>query len=243
MPMQFENPANPAMRCRTTAGEIWRDTEGRVDILVSGVGMGGTITGASEATKARKREFRAVAVEPAWSAVLSGGEPNHHRVQGTGAGSVPKALRMELIDEVIQVKDKDAEETARRLAREEGILAGISSGAAPWAALQVAGRRENRGNLSVVILPDTGERYRGPVFLGMKKMRMHYEKGFAIIPRSVSDKKSSLKRLLTVESHRYARENEERSSGDDACLFVEPVERKGDRLVRRQASFIGNARE
>lgn len=159
IPQQFENPANPDIHRRTTAEEIWRDTEGRVDILVSGVGTGGTITGVAEVIKGRKPAFQAIAVEPARSPVLSGGEPSPHRIQGIGAGFVPRVLRTDLIDEIIQVEEEDAEETARRLAREEGILAGISSGAAVWAALQVAQRKENRGKLVVVIVPDTGERY------------------------------------------------------------------------------------
>lgn len=159
MPQQFENPANPAVHRRTTAEEIWRDTDGRVDILVSGVGTGGTITGVAEAIKERKPEFKTVAVEPARSPVLSGGSPSPHRIQGIGAGFLPQVLRADLIDEVVQVEEEDALETARRLAREEGILAGISSGAAVWAAIQVAHREENRGKLVVVIIPDTGERY------------------------------------------------------------------------------------
>jgi cysteine synthase A len=159
MPQQFKNPANPEMHRLTTAEEIWRDTGGRVDILVSGVGTGGTITGVAEALKARKPGFKAIAVEPAGSPVLSGGKPGAHRIQGIGAGFVPDILRKDLIDEIITVSNEDAGTTARRLAREEGILAGISSGAAAWAALQVAGRPENTGKLVVVILPDTGERY------------------------------------------------------------------------------------
>ncbi len=159
VPQQFENPANPAIHRQTTAEEIWRDTDGQVDILVSGVGTGGTITGVAQVIKGRKPSFRAVAVEPARSPVLSGGAPSPHRIQGIGAGFVPQVLRTDLIDEVIQVEEEHAEETARRLAREEGILAGISSGAAVWAALQVARRKENQGKMVVVIVPDTGERY------------------------------------------------------------------------------------
>lgn len=159
IPQQFKNPANPEIHRRTTAEEIWRDTDGQVDILVAGVGTGGTITGVSEVIKARKPEFRAIAVEPADSPVLSGGQPGPHRIQGIGAGFVPDVLRRELIDEVITVTNEDAFATARRLAREEGILAGISSGAATWAALQVAARPSSEGKLIVVILPDTGERY------------------------------------------------------------------------------------
>ena len=159
MPQQFKNPANPRIHRETTAEEIWRDTGGNVDVIVAGVGTGGTITGVAEVIKSRKPGFRAVAVEPAGSPVLSGGKPGPHKIQGIGAGFVPDVLRVDLIDEVVQVKDEDAKATARRLAREEGILAGISSGAAAWAALQVAGREESKGKLIVVILPDTGERY------------------------------------------------------------------------------------
>lgn len=159
MPQQFKNPANPEMHRETTAEEIWRDTDGMVDVLVAGVGTGGTITGVAEAIKRRKPEFRAVAVEPANSPVLSAGKSGLHKIQGIGAGFVPEVLRMELIDEVITVSDEDARVVARRLAREEGILAGISSGAAVWAAIKVARRLENQGKLIVVILPDTGERY------------------------------------------------------------------------------------
>jgi cysteine synthase len=156
---QFENPANPDVHRRTTANEIWDDTDGRVDILVSGVGTGGTITGVSEVIKPRKPSFRAVAVEPADSPVLSGGSPKPHKIQGIGAGFVPQVLDMKLVDEVIQVTHQDAGAVARRLAREEGILAGVSGGAAVWAAIQVAQRRENAGRLVVVVVPDTGERY------------------------------------------------------------------------------------
>ncbi|MGC8874584.1 MAG: cysteine synthase A [Chloroflexia bacterium] len=156
---QFRNPANPEVHRRTTAEEIWHDTEGTVDILVAGVGTGGTITGVAEVLKARKPSFRAIAVEPARSPVLSGGRPGRHQIQGIGAGFVPEVLRLDLVDEIIQVQDEDAKETARRLARCEGILCGISSGAAAWAALQVAGRPENAGKTIVVVLPDTGERY------------------------------------------------------------------------------------
>ena len=159
MPQQFNNLANPEIHRLTTAEEIWRDTNGRVDFLVSGVGTGGTITGVAEVIKERKPKFRAIAVEPANSPVLSGGKPGPHKIQGIGAGFVPDVLRTDLIDEIIKVTNEDAGAIARRLAREEGILAGISSGAATWAALQVARRPESNGKLIVVILPDTGERY------------------------------------------------------------------------------------
>jgi len=159
MPQQFKNPANPEVHRLTTAEEIWRDTDGRVDILVSGVGTGGTITGVAEVIKKRKPEFRAIAVEPVDSPVLSGGKPGGHKIQGIGAGFVPDVLRTDLIDEIVKVSNNDAGATARRLAKEEGILAGISSGAAAWVALEVAKRAENKGKLIVVVLPDTGERY------------------------------------------------------------------------------------
>ena len=159
MLQQFKNPSNPEIHRVTTAEEIWRDTEGKVDILVSGVGTGGTITGIAEVIKGRKPGFKVIAVEPANSSVLSGGKPGAHKVQGIGAGFVPDVLRTDLIDEIVTVTDEDAIMTARRLAKEEGILAGISSGAATWAALEVARRPENEGKLLVVILPDTGERY------------------------------------------------------------------------------------
>ena len=159
MPQQFKNPANPQIHRETTAEEIWNDTEGEVDIAVMGVGTGGTLTGVAEVIKKRKPEFKAVAVEPKNSPVLSGGRPAPHKIQGIGAGFVPDVLDVSLIDEIIQVADEDAGEMARRLAKEEGILVGISSGAATWAAVQVAKRDENKGKLIVVILPDTGERY------------------------------------------------------------------------------------
>jgi len=159
MPQQFKNPSNPEVHRLTTAEEIWRDTEGRVDILISGVGTGGTITGVAEVIKKRKPQFKAIAVEPADSPVLSGGKPGSHKIQGIGAGFVPNVLRMDLVDEIIKVTNEDAGIMARRLAKEEGILAGISSGAATWAALEVARRPESEGKLIVVILPDTGERY------------------------------------------------------------------------------------
>jgi len=159
IPQQFENPANPQAHRDTTALEIWDDTDGRVDILVAGVGTGGTITGVAQVIKARKPGFRAIAVEPAGSPVLSGGQPGPHKIQGIGAGFVPAVLRRDLVDEVIQVTNEQAFATARRLAREEGILVGISSGAATSAALEVAARPENAGKLIVVILASTGERY------------------------------------------------------------------------------------
>jgi len=159
MPQQFKNPVNPEIHRLTTAEEIWRDTEGRVDILVSGVGTGGTITGVAEVIKKRKPEFKAIAVEPADSPVLSGGKPGAHKIQGIGAGFVPEVLRRDLVDEIIKVTNENAGIIARRLAKEEGILAGISSGAAVWAALEVAKRPESEDKLIVVVLPDTGERY------------------------------------------------------------------------------------
>ncbi|HIE17741.1 MAG TPA: cysteine synthase A [Dehalococcoidia bacterium] len=159
MPQQFKNMANVEIHRLTTAEEIWTDTDGRVDILVCGIGTGGTITGVTGVLKQRKPGFKAVAVEPFTSAVLSGGKSGAHKIQGIGAGFIPEILRLDLIDEVIRVTSDDAGTMARRLASEEGILAGISSGAATWAAVQVAKRRENKDKLIVVILPDTGERY------------------------------------------------------------------------------------
>jgi cysteine synthase A len=159
IPQQFKNPANPDIHRTTTALEIWEDTGGQVDILVSGVGTGGTITGISEVIKKIKPEFKAIAVEPKNSPVLSGGRPGPHKIQGIGAGFVPEVLRMDLVDEVIEVSNEDAGLFARRLAKEEGVLAGISSGAAVWAAVEVAKRKENERKMIVVILPDTGERY------------------------------------------------------------------------------------
>jgi cysteine synthase A len=159
MPQQFNNPANPEIHRLTTAEEIWRDTAGEVDILVSGVGTGGTITGVAEVIKKKKPEFKAIAVEPAASPILSGGKPGPHKIQGIGAGFIPQIFRLDLVDEIIKVTNEDAGIMARRLAKEEGILAGISSGAATWAAMEVATRAENKGKLIVVVLPDTGERY------------------------------------------------------------------------------------
>jgi cysteine synthase A len=156
---QFENPANPEIHRKTTAEEIWRDTGGKVDIVVAGVGTGGTITGIADVIRKRKTSFQAIAVEPDASPVLSGGSPGAHRIQGIGAGFVPAVLQRDLVDEIIRVKNEDAFETTRRLAKEEGILVGISSGAATFAALAIAARPENKGKLIVVILPDTGERY------------------------------------------------------------------------------------
>ncbi|MFA5809983.1 MAG: cysteine synthase A [Thermoleophilia bacterium] len=159
VPQQFTNPANPEVHRRTTAEEIWRDTDGEVDIFVSGVGTGGTITGTGEVLRDRKPSVYLVAVEPKSSPVLSGGDPGPHRIQGIGAGFVPDILNAEIYDEVFQVSNEDAEETARRMATEEGILCGISSGAAAYAALGVARRPSSKGKLIVFILPDTGERY------------------------------------------------------------------------------------
>ena len=159
MPQQFKNPANPEIHRRTTAEEIWNDTDGEVDFLVAGVGTGGTITGVGEVLKFRKPSFKVVAVEPDGSPVLSGGKKGPHAIQGIGAGFVPDVLNTKIYDEIIRVRDEDALETARRMAKEEGLLVGISSGAAAWAALQVARRSENTGKLIVVILPDFGERY------------------------------------------------------------------------------------
>jgi len=159
IPQQFKNPANPRIHRKTTAEELWRDTEGKMDIFVAGVGTGGTITGVAEVWKKRKTGLKIIAVEPKDSPVLSGGQPGPHKVQGIGAGFIPDVLNRKVIDEVITVGNDDAIATAKRLMREEGILAGISSGAAAWAALRVASRPESKGKLVVVVFPDTGERY------------------------------------------------------------------------------------
>lgn len=159
LPQQFKNPANPEIHRKTTAEEIWRDTDGKVDYIVAGVGTGGTITGIAEVIKSRKPSFKAIAVEPDASPVLSGGVKGPHPIQGIGAGFVPDVLNTKIVDEIIRVKNDDAFQTARRLAREEGLLVGISSGAATWAALEVAKRKENAGKLIVVIIPSFGERY------------------------------------------------------------------------------------
>ncbi len=168
IPQQFENPANPEVHRRTTAEEIWRDTEGRADILISGVGTGGTITGVGEIMKAKKPSFQCVAVEPDASAVLSGGAAGPHPLQGIGAGFVPDVLNTKIYDEVVRVKNDDAMNMARRMAKEEGILVGISSGAAMWAAVEVAKRASSKGKLIVVIIPSFGERYLStPLFAGL----------------------------------------------------------------------------
>ena len=156
---QFQNPANPDVHRRTTAEEIWNDTDGKVDILISGVGTGGTVTGVAEVIKARKASFKAIAVEPTDSPVLSGGKPGPHKIQGIGAGFVPDVLKPELLDEIVKVTNEDAGAMARRAAKEEGLLVGISCGAALWAGLEVAKRPDSAGKMIVIVLPDTGERY------------------------------------------------------------------------------------
>ena len=168
MPQQFRNPANPEVHRRTTAEEIWRDTDGRADILVAGVGTGGTITGVGETIKAKKPSFQCIAVEPDASAVLSGGQKGPHAIQGLGAGFVPEVLNRDVCDEIVRVKNDDALETARRMAKEEGLLVGISAGAAMWAALQMAARDASRGKMIVVIIPSFGERYlSSPLYAGL----------------------------------------------------------------------------
>jgi cysteine synthase A len=159
VPQQFKNPANPRIHRETTAIEIWGDTEGQVDIFVAGVGTGGTITGVAEVIKPKKPSFRVVAIEPFDSPVLSGGKPSPHKIQGIGAGFIPEVMKLDLVDEIFKVKNEEAVDTTRRLAMEEGILCGISSGAAAFAAIQIAKRPENKNKLIVTILPDTGERY------------------------------------------------------------------------------------
>ena len=159
IPQQFRNPENPEIHRRTTAEEIWKDTDGKVDAIVAGVGTGGTITGVASIIKKRKPTFKVIAVEPAESPVLSGGNPGPHRIQGIGAGFIPDVLQLDLVDEIIKITGDNAAVTAKRLERDEGILAGISSGAATYAALQVASREKMSGKMIVVILPDTGERY------------------------------------------------------------------------------------
>jgi len=169
IPQQFRNPANPEIHKKTTALEIWEDTDGKIDILVAGVGTGGTITGISEVIKKKKPKLRTIAVEPESSPVLSGGKPGSHKIQGIGAGFIPEVLRMDLVDEVIRVSNENSVLFTKRLAQEEGLLAGISSGAAAWAAIEVAKREESRGKMIIVIFPDTGERYLSAALLNELK--------------------------------------------------------------------------
>ena len=208
MPNQFANPANPEIHRRTTAEEIWSDTGGRVDILVSGVGTGGTITGVSEVIKSRKPSFKAVAVEPADSPVLSGGSPGPHKIQGIGAGFVPEVLNTKIIDEVVTVSNENAFDTARQVAKLEGILCGISSGAAVWAAIQIASRTENVGKQIVVILPSTGERYlstdlfiKEEVHASAAKKPAARKSGPAgVVPEKTAPKKSARKKATPKRS-------------------------------------------
>ena len=198
MPNQFANPANPEIHRKTTAEEIWSDTGGQVDILISGVGTGGTITGVAEVIKSRKPSFRAVAIEPADSPILSGGKPGSHKIQGIGAGFVPDVLNTNIIDEIVTVTNEDAFETARQVARLEGILCGISSGAAVWAAMQIAVRSENAGKQIVVILPSTGERYLSTdLFIKEERGTMAAAKKPAArktIPKKIATRKTTAKK-------------------------------------------------
>ena len=209
MPNQFANPANPEIHRQTTAEEIWSDTGGQVDILISGVGTGGTITGVAEVIKSRKPSFKAVAIEPADSPILSGGKPGPHKIQGIGAGFVPDVLNTNIIDEIVTVTNEDAFETARQVARLEGILCGISSGAAVWAAMQIAVRSENAGKQIVVILPSTGERYLSTdLFIKEERQTMTATKKPAarktvpkkIATRKTTSKKASPKKVTTKKT-------------------------------------------
>ncbi len=199
MPNQFANPANPEIHRKTTAEEIWSDTGGQVDILISGVGTGGTITGVAEVIKSRKPSFKAVAIEPADSPILSGGKPGPHKIQGIGAGFVPDVLNINIIDEIVTVTNEDAFETARQVARLEGILCGISSGAAVWAAMQIAARSENAGKQIVVILPSTGERYLSTdLFIKEEKKSMVSAKKPAA--RKTVPKKAAIKKAIAKKA-------------------------------------------
>jgi len=209
MPNQFANPANPEIHRKTTAEEIWSDTGGQVDILISGVGTGGTITGVAEVIKSRKPSFKAVAIEPADSPILSGGKPGPHKIQGIGAGFVPDVLNTNIIDEIVTVTNEDAFETARQVAKLEGILCGISSGAAVWAAMQIAVRSENAGKQIVVILPSTGERYLSTdLFIKEERQTMTATKKPAarktvpkkIATRKTTSKKASPKKVTTKKT-------------------------------------------